>query len=576
MTDDLALGFDISTQSCKCVAVRVDNLSIVAEARIHYDTDLPSFNTVNGAHVAPGDLRDITSPTSMWLAALKACLRQIMARLAEVSAATRVVAVSGSGQQHGTVYWKRPANESHLEATATQGGEDGSNTLGLEGDQADLPVNLDAIEACLAVTESPIWMNTSTADACEELETFLGGPEAVRRITGSRCIPRFSLHHISKLRRQRPELFKQTARVGLVSSFGASVLLGRVAPIDTTDAAGMNAMNIQALQWCGDVVAAAGVPIEMLGSLVRPWEVLGHVADHWTREPYGLPASAAVVAWSGDNPCAVVGMGLVQPQDLLISLGTSDTCIFVAPSSELLGGHGAGSCLFGHVFPHPLLPDASWGMLVYSNGDVARRSVRDKYADGSWDSFAALVEDSGNSPLLLPFTGLYLGADEISPPIPRQPEPLRLEGGRRVAEFSEARAMNCRAVVEARALAIRRHLRLMCPSFFATARQSGGRLLLTGGASRSRGIVQVYADVFGLPVACLSIPDAAAYGAAVRAVHAVGTAERQAEIIEQLRQGSLASSTMCTPSRASMTPSGQAYYNELEAAAGLLEDELLA
>ena len=33
----------------------------------------------------------------------------------------------------------------------------------------------------------------------------------------------------------------------------------------------------------------------------------------------------SVVACSGDNPCAFAGLGLSQPGDLGVSLGTSDT-----------------------------------------------------------------------------------------------------------------------------------------------------------------------------------------------------------------------------------------------------------
>ena len=39
---------------------------------------------------------------------------------------------------------------------------------------------------------------------------------------------------------------------------------------------------------------------------------------------YGLPA-ARVIAWSGDNPCSLIGSGLVREGRLAVSLGTSDT-----------------------------------------------------------------------------------------------------------------------------------------------------------------------------------------------------------------------------------------------------------
>ena len=47
----------------------------------------------------------------------------------------------------------------------------------------------------------------------------------------------------------------------------------------------------------------------------------------WAR--YGFPADCAVVAWSGDNPCSVAGLGLKSPGDVGLSLGTSDTVTVV-------------------------------------------------------------------------------------------------------------------------------------------------------------------------------------------------------------------------------------------------------
>ena len=48
---------------------------------------------------------------------------------------------------------------------------------------------------------------------------------------------------------------------------------------------------------------------------------------------WGVSPDAVVVASSGDNPCAIAGLGLSQPGDLALSLGTSDTLLGVAPEA---------------------------------------------------------------------------------------------------------------------------------------------------------------------------------------------------------------------------------------------------
>ena len=76
-----------------------------------------------------------------------------------------------------------------------------------------------------------------------------------------------------------------------------------------------------------------------------------------------------------------------------------------------------------------------------------------------------------------------------------------------------------RCAVELRALAARSHLAKLAPDLLAA---SSGRLLLTGGASANAAIRQVYADVFNRRVSILDTTEAAAVGAALRAMHACG------------------------------------------------------
>ena len=51
---------------------------------------------------------------------------------------------------------------------------------------------------------------------------------------------------------------------------------------------------------------------------------------------------------SGDNPCAIVGLGLLAVGDIAVSLGTSDTCLAVLPGlpSPRLAMRGPGEVLF--------------------------------------------------------------------------------------------------------------------------------------------------------------------------------------------------------------------------------------
>lgn len=65
-------------------------------------------------------------------------------------------------------------------------------------------------QGCFSISDSPVWMDSSTTEQCQILETFMGGAEAVAKITGSRAIERFTGNQIAKLFLTRPEAYKCT------------------------------------------------------------------------------------------------------------------------------------------------------------------------------------------------------------------------------------------------------------------------------------------------------------------------------------------------------------------------------
>jgi xylulokinase len=56
---------------------------------------------------------------------------------------------------------------------------------------------LEQLKDCF-VCESPIWMDSSTQEICDELEEKIGGIDKLAQITGSRAYCRFSLSQIAK------------------------------------------------------------------------------------------------------------------------------------------------------------------------------------------------------------------------------------------------------------------------------------------------------------------------------------------------------------------------------------------
>jgi xylulokinase len=467
------LGLDASTQSMSAMVIDLEERSVVYEHTLNFDECFPSYGTVNGV-LRDTDPRVVHAPPLMWLDALDAIF-QCMAD--EDVPLDQLGAISGSGQQHGTVYLNEKAND-HLDA--------GRGNL------------VHRLGPALSRPTSPIWMDSSTTAECEEIRAALGGMERAVKHTGSDIFERFSGPQIRKFFKQDPDGYGRTHHIALVSSFLSSVLLGKVSPIDHGDGTGMNLADIASLQWSPEACEATAPGLrQRLPALEPSHHVLGPTVPYF-QERYGVNPRALTVVWSGDNPNSLVGVGLVRPGMRAISLGTSDT-YFGAMGTCHTDPRGEG-----HVFGSPA--GGYMTLLCFKNGSLARERIKERY-HMDWGSFSAAIEATppGNQGrIMLPYF-----EPEIVPHVLNA-------GVRRIGGLTEDDGpANCRAVVEAQMLSMRIHSEWMG--------ERPSRIYATGGASANQTILQVMADVHQAPVYRFEATNSAALGAALRAAHAYRT-----------------------------------------------------
>jgi xylulokinase len=395
------LGLDSSTQSLTGILIEVldGRASVVWEHSLLFDTTLPQYGTRHGVLLSDDPAVAVSSP-AMWTDALELMCGALAASGQDLS---RLRAVSGSAQQHGSVY---------LAA-------DGSFSRGV----------------------SPIWMDTSTREECLEITDALGGAGILAQRTGSRAFERFTGPQIRKFMETEPHAYAETARVHLVSSFLASRLIGGDAPLDPGDASGMNLMDLATRDWWPDAVEATAPGLaSRLPRIVPADAVIGTLAPGW-QSRFGLPP-ARVVVWTGDNPSSLIGTGLIEEGRVAVSLGTSDT-IFGLMREPRVDAQGTG-----HVFGAPT--GDYMAVTVFKNGSLARERVRDDHGL-DWDGFTAALESTppGNhGRLMYPWFEA-----EITPDVPA--------GVRRVGLDPRDAAGNVRAVVEAQMMAMANHSRWM-------------------------------------------------------------------------------------------------------------------
>lgn len=108
---------------------------------------------------------------------------------------------------------------------------------------------LEQLGDAFSIKESPIWMDNSTTAQCREIEKACGGEMELARVTGSHGYERFTGPQIKKIFQTQPEVYDNTERISLVSSFMDSLFVGVYAAIDYADGAGMNLMDIKEKTW---------------------------------------------------------------------------------------------------------------------------------------------------------------------------------------------------------------------------------------------------------------------------------------------------------------------------------------
>jgi len=515
LSESLILGLDLSTQSLKVISISYETGSIFTSHSIQFDVDLPQYKTVGGVH---RNDETVTSPTAMFAHALELIFTKMKQNQFPFQ---KVVAISASGQQHGSVFFNNEA-KSVFKSCIKEYSTGTSDPLE------------DIVERVLSIKDSPVWMDSSTTKECELIESAVGSALKLSQITGSRAYERYTGAQIAKIAKYSPELYENTQRIMLISSLIPTLLLGEFAPVDVADASGTLLMPLRAQppEWSPELVQATAAPnlIQRLGqNPCLSYSVLGEVGLRW-KVNFGLDAK--VVSASGDNPNSAAGL-MMRPGELAVSLGTSDTAFGLASN--------ASPTLCAHVYRSPLAPLEYLPLVCYSNGSLTREAVKDSDdlsdENASWTMFEDAVAETapGNGGVL----GLFYVVPEIVPrlsamnnaasnpiwidvytgfPIERADEPMP------TPKYNA----RCRAVLESRCIAIRVHTQQL--GLVAE------RVLLTGGGSRSQSFAQILADVLQVNVyraAEEAALNSAAVGAALRAKHAL-VCEQQSKFIDFL------------------------------------------
>ncbi|KAI5808524.1 hypothetical protein DFH27DRAFT_539539 [Peziza echinospora] len=523
----LYLGFDLSTQQLKVIAVTSD-LKAYHEEAVSFDDDLSHHGITKGVHMNVEE-HEVYSPVAMWVEALDLILSRMQQKGFDFS---RVKAISGACQQHASVFWS------------------GSSEQLFDGLDKGKRLVDQICPKAFSHPFSPNWQDSSTEVECHIFENEIGKDE-LARISGSKAHRRFTGPQILRLKTRLPEVYNATKRITLASNFLASVLLGKIAPYDVSDVCGMNLWNVHDYKWDEKLLAVAAGgqegaaelkeklgPVELDGG-----KVFGPINKYFV-ERYGFAKDCAITPFTGDNPSTILALPL-HPLDVIISLGTSTTLLMTTPTYYPSPAY--------HLFDHPTTSGLYMFMLCYCNGALAREHVRDKIqahhgrtesGQDAWNLFNdtalssyPLGKKSPSDPAKL---GIYFPLPEI---VPRSKAGTwrYTYDGKTLSDDTSAWSLpddDARAIIESQALSMRlRAAPLLSPCAQNNHKTQPRRVYLVGGGSRNKAICEIIGQVLGGSDGVYQLDvgsNACAVGAAYKAVWSIerGDGEKFDDFVE--------------------------------------------
>ncbi|WP_224815693.1 xylulokinase [Hasllibacter sp. MH4015] len=343
------------------------------------------------------------------------------------------------------------------------------SAIGLSG-QMHGAVLLDADTR--VIRPAILWNDGRASAECDVMESRL--PE-MGHVAGVPPMPGFTAPKLMWLKSHEPDTYSRIATVLLPKDYVGFRLHGAHVT-DPSDAAGTCWFDQHARAWSPDLCATSDTDPNWMPE-VRDGSAIAGRLDADMAEALGLSAGIPVAAGAGDAAAGAVGIGAVDPGDGFLSLGTSGQ-LFVTtdacrpnPASRI------------HAYAHTL-PGRWFQMAAMLNGarpmawlaELLGRPIPDLLAE---------AEGAEPGPIFLP----YLTGERT----PHGDADIRA-GFWGLSEGTTQGTM-MRAVVEAVAFTFADALAAM-----EAAGTRPARLLAIGGGTRSDFLLQMIADVMGVPI----------------------------------------------------------------------------
>jgi sugar (pentulose or hexulose) kinase len=326
------------------------------------------------------------------------------------------------------------------------------------------------------------------------------------------------------LKRYEPDNYARTFKFLTISSYILHSLTGEFKDCSSM-IVGLFPIDLKGLQWhpWKIIYEIFGVERDRLPMLVSPVEIAGRVSEEGARR-FGVPLGLPVIIGAGDKQSELLGAGVTTGGVAEISYGTAAVIELLSSkyvTHPRMDFFTWGAAIPGHWALEGFVGRGYW-MVSWFKGEFGKREEDEALKLGVspevvLDKQLADIPAGSMGLLVQPYWH------------PRENDPLS-KGA--IIGFSgeHTRKHVYRAIIEGIAYELRRLGELMVkPSGSAIS-----ELRVGGGGSQSDEIMQITADVFGLPAMRMHTSNLAALGAAIDAAVALGIHKGFPEAVERM------------------------------------------
>ena len=344
------------------------------------------------------------------------------------------------------------------------------------------------------------WQDTRCEAEAEELAQLVGR-EHLQRCTG---LPPSFLWTASKLlwlRKNRPEVWRAADRFVLLHDLVLKHLGAEGLVTDPSNASLTAMFDLQRGDWAPKILEIVGVSSRQLPQIRPAGSVAGAVSEG-VAAATGLPVGTPLIVGGGDQQCAALGLGAIDPGHVALCLGTA--AVVSCPSDHPVDETGGRFFCTAHVVPDRFVMEGihnSFGSsLQWANGILGLETSHEL------EELAAEAPVGADGVVFLPHLA-GIGSPDF-------------DGNARGAFLglggSHGRAHLARAVLEGLALDLDRILEPMRPHAPLE------RIVVAGGGSILPLLGRILTDLTGATLLVSSQAEATLAGAAVLAWKGVG------------------------------------------------------